>query len=254
MPPKIEAHIEVAANSVGFAVDAGAQAYIAAGIYSWESVGPTAAASLRAALQTLLAAAVASSTVTIADATGLLTITFGSGTHSLTFANTATRDLLGFTSNIPGGGGTAAAATGTRQVKGMWLPPVGAHGQLASYLSVGRRKSDRIVTAARSGAVYTSVANEYREQRLIFKGLTKAKRFVADEATVNESFEQLWLDYLKTGAGFRYYLDRTDDTSYQAEDGDRDYVLMAAPNDSRIGAGSDVLWTTELELLEYVAP
>ena len=243
---KFEARQTVAASSYGVAFDGGAQSYIAAADYYWETLG-SAGSSLRAALQTIIAAHSASSTVVIADDTGLMTITWGSGSHSLEWSSTAFRDVCGFAGNIASGAGPN---TGTKQVKGLWLPNHPSFGLLGSINSLGRRVSHRKIVTSESGATWVRKLGERYEQAFKFRGLTVAKTFEQDEVRVNESYESFYVDYLESGSAFRAYKDRTDDTSSLLPDGTtrRDYVEVsesfAATRDRE---SYDPLWSLTID-------
>lgn len=244
MTCKLEAKLTVAASSYGCHVDSGSAAYIAAADYYLESIG-SGVASLRAAFQALLAAAVGGTTVTVADATGIVTVTWGSGSHALNWDGTLLRDALGFAGNVA----SAATAVGTKQAKPLWLPNCdpaeleGATGSLGSYEIVGSE------TRSLDGEVCQRVHGELVNQRLAFGGLTRAKTWTAHATRTNEAAESFWRSYRT--ATWRYYTDRTDDTTYVTLDGrNRDYrpKLAQGFRPQRVERKSDAVWSWGVDL------
>ncbi len=259
--PKLEALQTAPADALGwrFYVDASASVAIPTGDYFWESTATGGSASLRAAFQTKLAAAVANTTVTIAQTTGLMTITWGSGSHALVWSvvggalGTTLRDRCGFTTDLS----SATSHVGTLQARGMWLPNAYPSGQTSSVASRGRRKSDLVVTRAKSGTLCaTSYGNRLVEETFSFVGLSKAKTWSEDEATAivsNESAESFWEDFLSMGASFRVYPDRTAPTTYTTNGGRaREYKYVSPdfmPAQQRKNLDTNWNWTFDAFLV-----
>jgi len=208
--PKWEALHTIGAGIFGVSVDGGSLKYLAANDYYWHTAAEGGGAVLLATFATLLATApnaVAATTVAIDDATGVMTITWGSGSHSLTWANAATRGRCGAAADFA----AAAALVMPGQVKGLWLPNAPGEND-GSVASVGLPESDRRVTVSRSGAVFPTSSCERRRARFAFGGLTKAKTLTADETRANESLETFWRDALNFRGGiFRHHPDRAVD-------------------------------------------
>lgn len=216
--PRWECLQTFAASTFGGQIDGGAAVYIAAGDYYWRTgVSESVNVSLRAAFQTLLAATVGGTTVTLdvstsSPPTGKLTIEWGSGSHTFTWASTAIRDRCGFAGNLA----SSSGETGTLQVQGLWLPNVQPSGLEASVATNGYRDSDRRICESRSGAITKVMHNERTRNTLRFDGLTKAKTWTANEAITNESAESFWAFGMggTICAPFRYHADRSTDGTY----------------------------------------
>jgi hypothetical protein len=248
--PKIESRYTVAANTDGVAIDGGAAAYVAAGDYYLSSPAPGGSVGLLAAFEAVLAAAVPQTEVRLDSTTGLVKITWGSGTHTIAWSSASFRDLLGFAGDL-----TPAAASfeATAQARRLWLPAQAASGLEGSYASMGRLKSDRITIVARDGTPYQrSGGNVWRVEKMTFRGLPRAKVHEADETTANQSFESFLQDGLLADGQMRVYRDRTDDASYLAGARPRDYVLGEGweLTPSRTVGNVDATWDLTLELTE----
>lgn len=247
--PKWEALHTIAANVFGVSIDGGANKYIPADDYFWSSVASGGLSShILAEFAFLLTSApnaVASTTVTINPATGVLTITWGSGSHSLTWANTTTRDRCGATGNF----GAATSLVMPGQVEGMWLPNVpGDHD--GSVTALGTPESDRKVTVSRSGAVYATSSAERRRIKFNFGGLSKAKVWTADESRTNESLETLWRDALNYRAGvFRHHPNRDVDVTYTTWQS----LMTEGLKPSRFRGKYDAVWNSgPIDAMQYV--
>ncbi len=250
--PKLEALQTAPASAAGwrFYVDASASVAIPADSYFWDSLATGGSATLKAAFQTKLAAAVANTTVSIAPTTGLMTIAWGSGSHALTWSTvggalgTTFRDRCGFTGDLS----SASSHTGTEQAQALWLPNTYPGGHTASVASRGRRKGDLIVTRSKSGKLCaTGYGNRLTEETFSFVGLSKAKTWIEDEATINESAEQFWTDFLSLGASFRYYTDRATSGSWQTTlTNGREYKYTSPdflPTQQRKNLDTNWVWT-----------
>lgn len=245
--PKYEALHTHAANSFGGHVDADPSTYIPAGDRYWSTVADGGSTTLLAAFQTLLAAAVASTTVVL-NANGTITITWGSSTHTYTFANAATMARLGFAADLTP---AAAAFTSTKQVLGLWQPGKMPADRESPVGTVGRWHSSRFHVGG-EGYRYSTTMNRWRTQRHNYVALLKSKVWVGSESLVNESFEKFWstcLDSssLSASTPFRYHPDLTSATY------DGTYVDLLEdgwePKPRR--RGYDGLWDLDLKMQEY---
>ena len=248
--------VAIPANTYGFKVDAGANAYVPAGDYYLSSTAPTGSASLIAAVQTLLAAAVAASTAAISPTTGAITFTFGSGTHTLTWASTNLRDLLGFTGTLTP---AAAAFTATKLPTCAWMPNAYQSEHRGSANALGGRADDTVTARSQSGAPWKTTYNTYRDQRFAFVGLTKAKVWTEDEAApLNGAWETFWANHLSAaGSGrFRHYTNNADATSYTASVSGlaRDYVFDRWEDPTRLKPNVDALWAVRFNAKYLVTP
>lgn len=245
--PKWSALHTIGSNSFGFGVDGGGLSYVAAGDYFWETAadgGPVT--TLRAAIQAILSAAVASTTVSINDSTGVLQVVWGSGSHSLQFNSSASAARCGSSST------NLSAATQhvmSGQVKGIWLPNVPGSNN-GSVAGTGLPESDRKVTLSRSGAAWATSNTERRRAKFQFRGLTKAKMLTADETTTNSSLETFWRDALNYRAGiFRHHPDRTVSGTYTTWQS----LLTSGLKPTRMKGAYDAVWDSgEVEAIQYV--
>lgn len=250
---KIEVLLNVAASTYGWTVDSGTQRYLTAEDYLWHgTLGMAHSVTLAAHFQTQLRLDVANTTVAISDTTGLMTITWGSGSHTLQWTNTTWRGICGFSGNLA----SATSATGTLQCQYLWYPNVQAGGLVSSTHARGKRTSDLVVRRARSGKVWTrGSGNLPTDAKFRFFGLSRAKTWRESESTTNESAESLWQQCLALGRPFRFYTDATDDsTGVTPRDAVyRDYyadVPEFAPREVR--GDNDVAWTWEFPAFLYV--
>jgi len=245
--PKFEALLAAPATWGG-QVDALGNLFVAAGDYYLSSVAPGGAA-LRAEWQADLAAQVAATVVTLDPATGKLTITWGSGTHTFTFASTTFRDALGFaaTTLTP----AAASFTAPNPVPSLWRPNVPVSGQEGSFAARGRREDESRTARALSGKIWGVSFEAYTVEHFEFAGLPKA--IVWDEEASGNAAESFWSSFLRTRRAFRYYQDRDDDASYLTPGGARrDYVFASegfAPSRLRSNYDGSWRWAFDANLL-----
>lgn len=171
------------------------------------------AAALQTAIRALAGGVGDGMTVAVSageNGTGKTTITSGSGSASLTWTSTDIRDVLGFTAGFSG----QTSATGSRHVKGLWLPDVvkyTKHGDSDN----GRRVTDLMQTVTPDGSV-KSMKGRYFDvhERIRWTGISGKRAKVHLEETVGESFERFWRDtqlgessYFPVGTGVRFYWD-----------------------------------------------
>lgn len=246
--PKFESMQTIGSSSFGVNVDGLGWKYINAGDYIWETVGYAYATRLRSTFENLLKAtgpgSVANTVVTIDDSTGKLTITWGSGTHSIDFSSVAQSRIGAASSSY---GIPAASWTGEYAVKGRWSPNVMPSGLSGSFAGVFARESDRRVAIARSGAVWARKSTTRRPTTFRFRGVTVAKVWTANESTVNESFETFLTDGLLARSGaFAYFPDRTNDNDYDVA-----CFLGVDLKAQRDNARIDALWNFAFDAIEY---
>lgn len=251
---KLETLLAVTASTYGWQVDGGTVRYLTAGNYLWHGAnGMAAATTLAAHFQTQLRVDVANTTVAISDTTGKMTITWGSGSHALTWSNTTWRGICGFAGNLA----SSTGETGTLQCQYLWYPNVQAGALYSSTHGRGRRSSDLKLIRAKSGKVWArGSGNLPTEGKWRFYGLSRAKTWRESESTTNESAESFWQQCLALGRPFRFYTDATDDsTGTTPRDAVyRDYyanVPEFAPTEVR--SNTDVSWVWEFPAFLYVA-
>jgi hypothetical protein len=246
--PKLEALHTIGASLFGVNVDSAGLKYISAGDYYWSSTADGGSASLVSALQTLLTSglgSVASTTVALDDSTGKITITWGSGSHTIAFTSMAQARM----GSADASKGSASSHTLDYQVQGLWLPNVMPSGQDGSVASVWRPVSDRRVTKSRSGAVWATANTTRYETTFEYRGVTKAKTWEADESTVNESFESFWEDALNVRAGiFRHHADRTVDGTYVTCQS----LIQEWAETERFRGKYDAVWALKIPSAKYV--
>ena len=239
---KLEAR-QTASASWTVTVDAGSPAALTAGD-CYVGSGYSSGASLIANLQAVLAAAVASTTVTLSATTGKITITWGSGSHAMTWGSSVLRNRLGFTGSLA----SATSHTSQGQAQYLWIPGVNPGGMLSPITQLGVIETDRRLGLARSGAVCVTQFNARRRQRWSFAGLLPAKTWEPSESTTNESAESFWTDAVQGGAAIRYYTDKTSASSYLIGSTAMDYQATAdafAP--VRLRGDFDGLWVWAFE-------
>ncbi len=229
----------ILANTYGGKVDAGANRYLAAGDKYLSSAAPSGAGVL-AEWQALLVLDVAATTVAL-QTDGTIKITWGSGSHSYTWASTAFRNALGFTADL----GAATSHTSTKRATCLWLPNNYLSGQRGSINSLGAREEDTIVTRAQAGGIWRTNYNRYTAQRFEWQSIAKALVWTEEEtAPLNGSFESFWTNWLSPEGTFRHYTDATSATSYLTPiaAASRDYVFDHWEDPERVRANSDALW------------
>lgn len=253
--PRYELMFSPAASSWGLKIDAGAFVYLAEEDFFWSSIATGGTASLRAALQTLLGS-IGGTTVTINATTGIMTITWGAGSHTLTFSGTLA-DRCGFATSVVG---PSTVLTGTRQVQGLWLPNVMPGELKAPLAGRGSRTRSRKITRSRGGQVWTRThGDSMGDAHWRFRGLSAAKTWKESEARRNESFESFWeLEASGSAKGaIRYYRDASDATSYLTATYSeaRDFVLADpiasdfAP--TPVQASYDGVWDLAIDAHEF---
>ena len=166
----------------------GGTATVAAGTYYITGLLSTIAAAFAASSGT-------SCTVTASlgeNGTGIVTITFGSAT-AITWISTDLRDILGFTGNSS----SATVHTSTQAVRGAWMPDVAydAPNTVSSSFK-GDIRSDRKVVMSANGNVFSVAGQFHYELTVAWPAVKVAKVRIAQETTVNQSFERFWRDFV----------------------------------------------------------
>ena len=177
-------------------------------------------------IQTLIKTVYASATVTYSLSTGLVTIAFGT-TGSITWTMTALRDILGFTANIT----SQTSVTATNPLRYVWRPtrPINLfpHENAATNLLVP--ESNSLVRRSINGTVWMLESNTLHSTDLRWMYLTKAE--VLTPASGNDaSFQNFWTYVCSKGRPFRYFPDRSVNTS-------ADFVelILRPGNGERVG-------------------
>lgn len=149
--------------------------------------------------------------------TGLVTITFGVA-KAITWVNTDIRDILGFAANS----GAATVHTGTKQMRGVWLPDCAYKAPNAvSATWRGHRESDFRAAENAAGYVFAHMGQEKEVTELSWHAVTRARIWIANETTANASLERFVRDSLwgvavggTAGGPMRFYPDAANDAVY----------------------------------------
>ena len=151
-------------------------------------------------------------TSTIGSTTGRVTFAGSGGNFTVTWTDTALRDLLGFTGNLAG----AATYTGTNQARYNWYPNTGVATIAAHPDRRGLSSSDATVRRAPSGRVITTAYDEYEDNEFEFRWVEDEYAFpvgFGGTTLTYRDFEAFWRDVLRIGQRFRFYPDRTVETA-----------------------------------------
>jgi len=245
---KFEGRWTVAANTHGFKIDGGGLVYLPAGDYYWGS-GVDSGASLASAIAAFISGTVGSTTVVVDDSTGVITIHFGSGSHTLTEWTTTFRNICGINADCTPG---AHTWTGNKQVKYLWLPDHGPKDFEGPAAGLGKRVFDRKETLARNGAQWDRTGADWYERSYSFRALSAAKVWEGSETAGNESFESFIDDCFISGP-VRHYTDRTDDNSYLVGSTAREYVLADFKEyNPKRASKVDNLWDLTFAARQYI--
>lgn len=222
----------------------------AAETYYHSSLG-NQANDLAAELKTLMDAASGRTYTVTVDATvggtGKYTISVDTGNYSITWTDTALRNLLGFTSDVS----SQSTATGANQAKGLWLPAAPIWKEYGIE-SEGKPRSSANIQVGSDGTYYAFHGARTTRDRLRWPVVQVPRVIAAEEDTVNESWEQFFLDCIRgeaawavSGKSLRWYKDADTDATYQT------YHAVSAnePLVARVNEDYDGLWSVELEVL-----
>jgi len=206
------------------------------------------AAELKDKFQTAGAGALTYS-VNLSDTTGKYTITVSSGTFSVTWTDTALRNLFGFDAAIS----SKVTVTGADQAEALWFPqsPVSTPYGLNS---AGMPVSAATIRMAPDGT-YTAIHGpKMTRQQLQWVTVQNTRVIQAEETTTNASYESFWLhairgekSWAQSGA-IRWYPDLTDDATYKTYN----VTEAISPGMERLDPNWEGLWTVNLDLVEAV--
>lgn len=161
--------------------------------------------------------------VTIDDnsdtSTGKVTISIDASvidSFEITWTDTDLRDVLGFTGASTGAitGPGATSVTGDDHALALHLPNCHISGQLVPDGDAGVYIHDGTMTVAPDGTACALSYSSRRENFIRLAFLKGYKTWTSLERIDNESFETLWVGYLRRGVPFRYYRDRSVDAAY----------------------------------------
>lgn len=174
--------------------------------------------------------------------TGKVTLSVtGITSFTLTWTDTTVRDALGYTATLTP---TATSFLASNASPWIWLPNVGrSDGDLADG-DQGDPIRQVAVNCAPDGSVYSWASSALRYETVIeFQNIRGYKALRSFETVTNESLQTFFETVVSKGIRFRYYIDRSDDTSYTehvAKQGDAErYGLEPAIKGWR---GTNSLW------------
>jgi hypothetical protein len=152
-------------------------------------------------------------TVTVAageTGTGIVTITFGVA-KAIAWGETKVRDILGFA----GDSASATVHTGTKHMRHVWLP--NCHYVAPNAVSAtwrGWREADARYNENAAGYVWAFMGQEKEVNGLRWPAVSRAKTWIGNETTANESFERFCRDSIwgvavggTPGGPLRFYPD-----------------------------------------------
>lgn len=199
--------------------------------------------------------ALAAFSVSLSDA-GFITLSNGSA-FTVTWnseGSSALRNLLGFTGNLS----SATSHTGSNQVKYCWFPNCGVAETQSHQSVLGASSSDAVVRRAPSGRVITTTYDTYREQMFEWRWLEDEYVWpvgVGGTTVTNRDFLQFWTDVIRIGQRFRYFPDRTSNTStaYYEYVGGEKITKDGMEKCRREVASFSKYWKFDMDCLEYVS-
>lgn len=167
-----------------------------------------------------------SATVTYSTTTGKVTIAFGT-TGSLSWDDTALRDLLGFDADLT----SVTGATAANPMQNIWRPSREVtrfpHYNDMSNLLVP--ESSTIINISENGTCYTLAGNLVYRVNLNFMYLDISD-VITPTSGVDRSFQNLWNNVFHEGQPVRYLPDRTAYTSSDYQE------LMVVPDGDKLGS------------------
>lgn len=245
----------VGSSNDSFSVDATAKTCTAGNYYI---TGHTAESTVQFCehLEDLIAAVVASSTVVYSATTGLITITFGSGTHTITWTDAALKTLLGF--DGVNTGAAAASFAAVMEPQYVWSPNVAIADAPVSVGRLLQPVSSTVVHCSRDGTLSSVRGNTRYAGTLEYQLIDGARVLVPSTGSVNKEFESFFEDVIAAGERIRILPNRS---TYAAS---TDYVecVVGVPGES-IGSFSDFarkrfasyegLFDLSIPVMKYVA-
>lgn len=216
---KLEGQITVPTGGWDTTVGGGT-ATIPAGTYYLSSAGSGGNDFLAEVASQFGTAAATSCTCTASlgeNGTGIVTITFGSAT-AVTWVDTEVRDILGYAGNLSSG----TSHVSTKHARGVWLPNRPYVNLNGGGTWAGWREGSVAQVENAAGYVFTHVGQTKVVTNLQWSSIKRARIWVANESTANESWERFWLDCIwATAGGFgtpggpiRFYPDAATDATY----------------------------------------
>jgi hypothetical protein len=138
-------------------------------------------------------------------ATGLVTLTFGTGgTVAITWTDAALKTLLGFTGTQSG----ADEYTATNQAQYCWSPSLSPSQYPGDLPTLWLPDSTSMLSVAPDGKLVGSEGNELFSAAIIYDLLDR-EEVISDSSTVHESFQEFWNDVIHKVMPVRVYPDKT---------------------------------------------
>jgi hypothetical protein len=246
----------VGASNDSFSVDATAKT-LTAGNYYITGYTAESASQLCEHMTTLVAAVVASSTVAYNATTGFIKITFGSGSHKITFTDTALKTLLGFGA-VDTTTTAAASFTATREPQYVWRPNRGTSSHPVQLNQFWAPRSTTIVGRSKDGTTYGVRGNLLYDAEVSYTMLEESRVIVPSTGSVNKELQTFYEDVVHAGQPIRIYPDRTlaASTSYVTalvSPGKEDEAVPAWGDfATRHVANYNGLWDVTLPLVKWV--
>jgi len=195
----------VGASNDSFTVDATAKTCTAGNYYLFGYTSESTVQFIEH-MEDLIAAVVASSTVTYSTTTERVTIAWGSNSHALTWTDTDLRDLLGFTTNLASGAGPYTATNAPRY---LWAPNRGFTSTPVISSRVYAPISSTVVHCSRDGTLTTVRGNTRYAGEVEYQLLDGTRVFVPATGSVNKELEKFFEDVIAAGELIRVYPDRS---------------------------------------------
>ena len=186
----------VSSSNDSFTVDATAKTCTAGNYYMRGYTGEGTVQFIEH-MEDLIAAVVASSTVTYSTTTGFITITFGSSTHTITWTDADLKTLLGFD-----GVNTAVAAasfTGLMPPKYVWSPDVAISDAPVDPSRIVQPISSTRVHVSRDGTLVTVEGNTRYAADVEYSLIAGARVFVPSTGSINQELETFFTDVIARG-------------------------------------------------------
>ena len=141
---------------------------------------------------------------------------------AVTWSTTDLRDLLGFEND--GNLSSASSHTSSDAARALWLPdtpPQTLDGGDSNWAGIER--SNFRARIAPAGYVRAQSGQRHARKRIVFPAVTRARTWIVDESTNNQSGERFWLDTVlgeapwsnRPGGPLRYYPDAKANKDYR---------------------------------------
>lgn len=144
--------------------------------------------------------------VTLDDTTGLVTLSFQSNPHEVTWTDAGLATILGFNTGALTG---AASYTGVRQPRYLWRPTLPASEYPLTLQGAWMPRSTSRVYRSADGTCSGVGGNKIYEALVEFTALPEADVITPSTGTVYRDLQQFWEDVVSVPQSIRYQPDRT---------------------------------------------